>query len=150
MTSANAYKDALARAGLFFDDLNAIKILPAEQVADSDQQQRTSVEFVESLCWHDSCMAIELDQLQLVVQRMNAVYDEMSAQVETEKVKAMAVSTRLRNAKGAADSKDGEAATLQWQVSERTHRLAQLNAQLNAMKQEEAQQQHIINQMTSN
>lgn len=124
--------EALARAGLHFDELNKIRVLEPEVSQQTTELKEECKDFVD-----------KIDEFQKIVGTFIEVVDNVSKEVEKEKMKAIGSRNLL---KSIAKQREAQQQQLQALITERKMQLERLRIQYEALQKEESEQNEFIEQ----
>ncbi|OWF55335.1 intraflagellar transport protein 20 homolog [Mizuhopecten yessoensis] len=126
--------EALARAGLHFDELNKIRVLEPETQQQTLELKEECKDFVD-----------KIGDFQKIVGTFIEVVDNVSKEVEKEKMKAIGSRNLL---KSIAKQRESQQQQLQALTSEKKMQLERLRIQYEALLKEEREQKEFIEQFT--
>ncbi|XP_034337829.1 intraflagellar transport protein 20 homolog [Crassostrea angulata] len=124
--------EALARAGLHFDELNKIRVLEPDVAQQTVELKEECKEFVD-----------KIGDFQKIVGSFIEVVDNVSKEVEKEKMKALGSRNLL---KSIAKQREAQQQQLQALITERKMQLERLRIQYEALQKEENEQNEFIEQ----
>ncbi|XP_022342480.1 intraflagellar transport protein 20 homolog [Crassostrea virginica] len=124
--------EALARAGLHFDELNKIRVLEPEVAQQTVELKEECKEFVD-----------KIGDFQKIVGSFIEVVDNVSKEVEKEKMKALGSRNLL---KSIAKQREAQQQQLQALITEKKMQLERLRIQYDALQKEETEQNEFIEQ----
>ncbi|XP_048735102.1 intraflagellar transport protein 20 homolog [Ostrea edulis] len=124
--------EALARAGLHFDELNKIRVLEPDVAQQTVELKEECKEFVD-----------KIGDFQKIVGSFIEVVDNVSKEVEKEKMKAIGSRNLL---KSIAKQREAQQQQLQALITERKMQLERLRIQYEALQKEENEQNEFIEQ----
>ncbi|XP_060067900.1 intraflagellar transport protein 20 homolog [Ylistrum balloti] len=126
--------EALARAGLHFDELNKIRVLEPEVQQQTLELKEECKDFVD-----------KIGGFQKIVGTFIEVVDNVAKEVEKEKMKAIGSRNLL---KSIAKQRESQQQQLQALTSEKKMQLERLRIQYEALLKEEREQKEFIEQFT--
>ncbi|XP_052073701.1 intraflagellar transport protein 20 homolog B-like [Mytilus californianus] len=124
--------EALSRAGLHFDEINKIRVLEPEVAQQTQELKEECREFVE-----------KIGDFQKIVGTFIEVVDNVSKEVEKEKMKAIGSRNLL---KSIAKQREAQQQQLQALITEKKMQLERLRIQHDALKKTEDDQKEFIEQ----
>ena len=124
--------EALARAGLHFDEINKIRVLEPEVAQQTTELKEECREFVE-----------KIGDFQKIVGTFIEVVDNVSKEVEKEKMKAIGSRNLL---KSIAKQREAQQQQLQALITEKKMQLERLRIQHDALRKTEDDQKEFIEQ----
>ncbi|XP_013420737.1 intraflagellar transport protein 20 homolog [Lingula anatina] len=124
--------EALARAGLHFDELNKIRVLEPEVSQDTTELKEECKDFVD-----------KMGEFQKIVGSFIDMVDKVSKEVEKEKMKAIGSRNLL---KSIAKQREAQQQQLQALLAEKKMQSERLRVQYEALQKEEAEQNEFIEQ----
>ncbi|XP_072024147.1 intraflagellar transport protein 20 homolog [Amphiura filiformis] len=124
--------EALAKAGLHFDELNKIRVLEPETQQQTTELKEECKEFVD-----------KMGGFQKIVGGFIEMVDQLSKEVETEKMKAIGSRNLL---KSIAKQREAQQQQLQALIAEKRTQLERHRVQYAALQKEEAEQAEFIEQ----
>ncbi|XP_061188630.1 intraflagellar transport protein 20 homolog [Saccostrea echinata] len=124
--------EALARAGLHFDELNKIRVLEPDVAQQTVELKEECKEFVD-----------KIGDFQKIVGSFIEVVDNVSKEVEKEKMKALGSRNLL---KSIAKQREAQQQQLQALITEKKMQLERLRIQYDALQKEENEQNEFIEQ----
>ncbi|XP_064612956.1 intraflagellar transport protein 20 homolog [Liolophura sinensis] len=124
--------EALARAGLHFDELNKIRVLEPEVAQQTGELKEECKEFVEKIV-----------DFQKIVGSFIDVVDNVAKEVEKEKMKAIGARNLL---KSMAKQREAQEQQLQALIIEKKMQLERLRIQYETLQKEESDQNDFIDQ----
>ncbi|KAI8782754.1 intraflagellar transport protein 20 [Biomphalaria glabrata] len=125
--------EALARAGLHFDELNKIRVLEPEVAQQTKELKEECKEFVE-----------KIGDFQKIVGTFIDMVDSVAKEVEKEKIKALGARNLL---KSITKQREAQQQQLQALITEKKMQLERLRIQQDALLKEEASQNEFIDQL---
>ncbi|KAH9502435.1 Intraflagellar transport protein 20 [Bulinus truncatus] len=125
--------EALARAGLHFDELNKIRVLEPEVAQQTRELKEECKDFVERIA-----------EFQKIVGTFIDVVDNVAKEVEKEKIKALGARNLL---KSISKQREAQQQQLQALITEKKMQLERLRIQQDALLKEEASQNEFIDQL---
>ncbi|XP_077995878.1 intraflagellar transport protein 20 homolog [Glandiceps talaboti] len=124
--------EALAKAGLHFDELNKVRVLEPEIAGQTTELKEECKDFVDKIA-----------EFQKIVGSFIDVVDKVSKEVEREKMKAIGSRNLL---KSIAKQREAQQQQLQALIAEKKTQLERYRMQHNALLKEEAEQSEFIEQ----
>ncbi|XP_070572775.1 intraflagellar transport protein 20 homolog [Ptychodera flava] len=124
--------EALAKAGLHFDELNKVRVLEPEIAGQTTELKEECKEFVEKIA-----------EFQKIVGSFIDVVDKVAKEVEKEKMKAIGSRNLL---KSIAKQREAQQQQLQALIAEKKTQLERYRMQYNSLMKEEAEQTEFIEQ----
>ncbi|WAR03857.1 IFT20-like protein [Mya arenaria] len=124
--------EALSRAGLHFDELNKIRVLEPEVQQQTSELKEECKDFVD-----------KIGDFQKIVGTFIEVVDNVSKEVEKEKMKAIGSRNLL---KSIAKQREAQQQQLQALIAERKMQLERLRIQYENLQKEESEQSEFIEQ----
>ncbi|XP_060585500.1 intraflagellar transport protein 20 homolog [Ruditapes philippinarum] len=124
--------EALSRAGLHFDELNKIRVLEPEVQSQTTELKEECKDFVD-----------KIGDFQKIVGTFIEVVDNVSKEVEKEKMKAIGSRNLL---KSIAKQREAQQQQLQALIAERKMQLERLRIQYENLQKEESEQNEFIEQ----
>ncbi|VDI31216.1 intraflagellar transport protein 20 homolog B-like [Mytilus galloprovincialis] len=124
--------EALSRAGLHFDEINKIRVLEPEVAQQTQELKEECREFVE-----------KIGDFQKIVGTFIEVVDNVSKEVEKEKMKAIGSRNLL---KSIAKQREAQQQQLHALITEKKMQLERLRIQHDALKKTEDDQKEFIEQ----
>ncbi|KAL4223993.1 Intraflagellar transport protein 20 [Mactra antiquata] len=124
--------EALSRAGLHFDELNKIRVLEPEVQSQTSELKEECKDFVD-----------KIGDFQKIVGTFIEVVDNVSKEVEKEKMKAIGSRNLL---KSIAKQREAQQQQLQALIAERKMQLERLRIQYENLQKEESEQNEFIEQ----
>merc|ERR1711893_398988 len=128
----NMADEALARAGLHFDELNKIRVLEPEVTQQTTELKEECKEFVDKMV-----------EFQRIVGSFIEMIDNVSKEVEKEKMKAIGSRNLL---KSITKQREAQQQQLHALIAEKKMQLARLESQHEALLKQEAEQNEFIEQ----
>merc|ERR1739844_778007 len=125
-TNVKMADEALARAGLHFDELNKIRVLEPEVSRQTKELKEECHEFVE-----------KIGDFQKIVGTFIEMVDIVAKEVEQEKMKAIGARNLL---KSIAKQRESQQQQLQALITEKRMQLERLRIQYDACQKEEGEQ----------
>ncbi|XP_055863096.1 intraflagellar transport protein 20 homolog isoform X2 [Biomphalaria glabrata] len=125
--------EALARAGLHFDEFNKIRVLEPEVAQQTKELKEECKEFVE-----------KIGDFQKIVGTFIDMVDSVAKEVEKEKIKALGARNLL---KSITKQREAQQQQLQALITEKKMQLERLRIQQDALLKEEASQNEFIDQL---
>ncbi|XP_075891990.1 intraflagellar transport protein 20 homolog isoform X1 [Nelusetta ayraudi] len=125
-------KDPLAEAGFYFDELNKLRVLEPDVSQRTSELKEECKEFVD-----------KIGQFQKIVGGLMALMDELSKEVETEKMKAIGARNLL---KSVAKQREAQQQQLQALIAEKKMQLERYRIEYEALSKVEAEQNEFIDQ----
>ncbi|XP_005112803.1 intraflagellar transport protein 20 homolog [Aplysia californica] len=125
--------EALARAGLHFDELNKIRVLEPEVAQQTKELKEECKEFVE-----------KIGDFQKIVGTFIEMVDVVAKEVEQEKMKAIGARNLL---KSIAKQRESQQQQLHALITEKRMQMERLRIQQDALLKEEASQNEFIEQL---
>ncbi|CAL1534408.1 unnamed protein product [Lymnaea stagnalis] len=125
--------EALARAGLHFDELNKIRVLEPEVAQQTKELKEECKEFVD-----------KIGDFQKIVGTFIDMVDSVAKEVEKEKMKAIGARNLL---KSIAKQRESQQQQLHALITEKKMQLERLRIQHDALLKEEAGQNEFIEQL---
>ncbi|KAK3782952.1 hypothetical protein RRG08_065863 [Elysia crispata] len=125
--------EALARAGLHFDELNKIRVLEPDVAQQTKELKEECKEFVD-----------KIGDFQKIVGTFIEMVDTVAKEVEKEKMKAIGARNML---KSIAKQREAEQQQLQALITEKRMQMERLRIQHDALLKEEASQNEFIEQL---
>ncbi|GFN80617.1 intraflagellar transport protein 20 homolog [Plakobranchus ocellatus] len=125
--------EALARAGLHFDELNKIRVLEPDVAQQTKELKEECKEFVD-----------KIGDFQKIVGTFIEMVDSVAKEVEKEKMKAIGARNML---KSIAKQREAEQQQLQALITEKRMQMERLRIQHDALLKEEASQNEFIEQL---
>ncbi|XP_053375165.1 intraflagellar transport protein 20 homolog [Mercenaria mercenaria] len=124
--------EALSRAGLHFDELNKIRVLEPDVQSQTVELKEECKDFVD-----------KIGDFQKIVGTFIEVVDNVSKEVEKEKMKAIGSRNLL---KSIAKQREAQQQQLQALIAERKMQLERLRIQYENLQKEESEQNEFIEQ----
>ncbi|XP_046582773.1 intraflagellar transport protein 20 homolog [Haliotis rubra] len=125
--------EALARAGLHFDELNKIRVLEPEVAQQTVELKEECKDFVDKIA-----------DFQKIVSGFIEVVDGVATEVEKEKMKAIGARNLL---KSIAKQREAQQLQLVALITERKMQLERLRIQYDALQKAEGEQNEFIEQL---
>ncbi|RUS85876.1 hypothetical protein EGW08_006360 [Elysia chlorotica] len=125
--------EALARAGLHFDELNKIRVLEPDVAQQTKELKEECKEFVD-----------KIGDFQKIVGTFIVMVDTVAKEVEKEKMKAIGARNML---KSIAKQREAEQQQLQALITEKRMQMERLRIQHDALLKEESGQSEFIEQL---
>lgn len=143
--------DEIAKYGLYYDDLYALRVLEPEVAAETLELVDECGGYAESECGVKNaipCVLVsdciwihffwpELDEFQRIASKFIAITDALSKQVDRQKMRTIGVQTQLQST---AKQRRVEQQELQNRIMERTLELERLKVELQYLQRVEAEQ----------
>ncbi|XP_022086298.1 intraflagellar transport protein 20 homolog [Acanthaster planci] len=124
--------EAVAKAGLHFDELNKIRVLEPEIHQQTSELKEECQEFVE-----------KIGSFQTIVEGLIKMVDSLAKEVEKEKMKAIGSRNLL---KSIAKQREAQQQQLQALIAEKKTQLERYRIQTAALQKEETEQNEFIEQ----
>ncbi|CAD5122845.1 unnamed protein product [Dimorphilus gyrociliatus] len=128
--------EALAKAGLHFDDLNAIRVLEPQISQETLELKEECHDFIEKMTEFKRIVAVFVD-----------VINKVSEAVEKEKLKAIGSRNLLKSMEKQREAQQQQLLAL---LSEKKMQLERLRVQHEALQKQEAEQNDFIEQFILN
>merc|ERR1712038_239698 len=128
----NMADDALAKAGLHFDELNKIRVLEPEVASQTSELKEECKEFLDKMV-----------EFQKIVGTFITLVDGVGAEVEKEKMKAIGSRNLL---KSISKQREAQQQQLQALLAEKKMQLERLRIQHESLVKEEHEQNEFIEQ----
>eukprot|EP00088_Acartia_fossae_P059086 TRINITY_DN69775_c0_g1_i1.p1 TRINITY_DN69775_c0_g1~~TRINITY_DN69775_c0_g1_i1.p1 ORF type:complete len:146 (+),score=36.81 TRINITY_DN69775_c0_g1_i1:31-438(+) len=125
--------EALERAGMYFDDLNRIRVLDEETSSQASELKEVCEEFLG-----------DIEGFQKIADSFIAIFDAVSKEVEREKMKAIGSRNLL---KSYAKQREAQQDQLKALIAEKRSELDRLTVQYNALSRMEAEQNEFMEQL---
>ncbi|KAK6184227.1 hypothetical protein SNE40_002072 [Patella caerulea] len=125
--------EALAKAGLHFDELNKIRVLEPEVAQQTSELKEDCKDFVE-----------KIGDFQKIVGTFIEVVDNVATEVEKEKMKAIGARNLL---KSIAKQRESHQQQLRALITEKKMQLERLRIQHDSLVKEESEQNDFIEQL---
>ncbi|KAK2162869.1 hypothetical protein LSH36_90g05001 [Paralvinella palmiformis] len=124
--------EALARAGLHFDELNKIRVLEPEIATQTNELKEETKEFLD-----------KMSEFQKIVDSFIGLMDNVGGEVEKEKMKAIGSRNLL---KSVAQQRQAQQQELQALITEKKIQLERLRIQYDSLLKDEQEQNDFIEQ----
>ncbi|XP_023329155.1 intraflagellar transport protein 20 homolog [Eurytemora carolleeae] len=124
--------DAFERAGMYFDDLNRIRVLDDETSSQAAELKDCCQEFLG-----------DIEDFQKIADSFISIFDTVSQEVEREKIKSIGGRNLL---KSYAKQREAQQEQLRALIVEKKSELDRLTAQYTALSKLEAEQQDFMDQ----
>ncbi|KAK7882074.1 hypothetical protein WMY93_028248 [Mugilogobius chulae] len=125
-------KEPLAEAGLYFDELNKLRVLEPEVSHSTSELKEECKDFVD-----------KIGQFQKTVGGLIELMDQLAKEVETEKMKAIGARNLL---KSVAKQREAQQQQLQALITEKKMQLERYRIEYEALSKVEAEQNEFIDQ----
>ncbi|XP_069695064.1 intraflagellar transport protein 20 homolog [Periplaneta americana] len=122
--------DALAKSGLYFDELSKIRVLEPEVAQETNELKEECRDFVE-----------KISEFQKIADGFILMVDTLAKEVEKEKMKAIGARNLL---KSVAKQREAEEQQLQALIIEKSMELERLRIQYQSLQKTEMDQQELI------
>lgn len=125
--------ETLAKNGIYFDELNKIRVLETEVSQQTNELKEECKDFVD-----------KITEFQKIADGFILTIDSLAKQVEKEKMKAIGARNLL---KSVTKQREAEQQQLKALVLEKTTELERLGIQLQSLHKTEVEQQEMIEQL---
>ncbi|GLH00173.1 hypothetical protein R5R35_005956 [Gryllus longicercus] len=125
--------ESLAKHGIYFDELNKIRVVETEVSQQTNELKEECKDFVE-----------KISEFQKIADGFILMVDTLGKEVEKEKMKAIGARNLL---KSVSKQREAEQQQLQALIFEKTTELERLGVQLQSLHKTEMEQQELIEQL---